>query len=112
MKNVPRLASFAASLLLVVGLGMADAQPTATYDSAVFHTSIAAAMAAANGQPNGSEQTNTASCSGDPGCNDYFDITLGVGNTLFASLCSPGTSTFDTGLAVWRLANRCACQQR
>jgi hypothetical protein len=84
---------------------MANAQPTATYDSAVFHTSIGAAMAAANGQPNGSEQTITASCSADPGCNDYFDIALGVGNTLFASLCAPGTSTFDTGLAVWRLTD-------
>lgn len=85
---------------LVVGAALfAGAGPAlALHCSAVFSTNIAPFMA----QPNGTFQIVSQDCTGDAGCNDYFDITLLAGDTLNLTFCSNGgTATFDTALSVW-----------
>lgn len=53
-------------------------------------------------QPNGSFQTVSRDCTGNIGCNDYFDITMQAGDELILSLCSDGGSvSFDSDLTVW-----------
>ena len=53
-------------------------------------------------QPNGSFQTVTRNCSGNPSCDDYFDISCPQGAQLTLTFCSNGgTANFDTGISVW-----------
>jgi hypothetical protein len=70
----------------------------ATHCDATFNTDIGPIM----DQPNGTTQTVSEDCTGDNGCNDYFDIILAASDPLSLTLCGPnGTANFDTGLSVW-----------
>jgi hypothetical protein len=52
--------------------------------------------------PNGSTQVVSEDCTGDPGCNDYFDVVLEAGDPLSLSFCpTDGSANFDTGLSLW-----------
>lgn len=53
-------------------------------------------------QPDGTIQTVTRDCTGQPGCNEFFDMALRTGDQVFLTFCqNGGTVDFDTGLSVW-----------
>lgn len=53
-------------------------------------------------QPNGSFITTSNDCTVRPGCDDYFDLVCGGGETVTVSFCQGGGSAaWDTGLSNW-----------
>jgi hypothetical protein len=80
---------------VMAGLFVAPEMANATHCDPIFNTDIGPNM----DPPNGGAQAVADDCTGDPGCNDYFDMILAAGDTVSLSFC--GLATWDTGLSVW-----------
>ncbi len=91
-----------AMLLTTVAISVTLAMsPTASADcdSLQFGTRIGAPAMA---QPDGNVQTVAGDCTGVPNCEDFFDIALEAGDTLYLSFCANGGSAnFESELAVF-----------
>ena len=82
----------------MVGLLALSDVAFANHCSAIYNTDIGPMMET----PDGTIQTVSEDCTGDSGCNDYFDMILAAGDQVFLTFCSSGgTANFDTGLSVW-----------
>ena len=91
--------SFLPCLLAIVASVATETAARADCDSTQFGSRLGPPGMA---QPNGAIQTIAGDCTGVPNCEDFFDIVLEEGDTLYLSLCSNGGSAnFESELSVF-----------